>query len=126
VVEDEIVIIEPRTRRIVTTISREDGGRTASRGGGTTGTAAAGARVRIAPEQRQTIRTIVMREARCRQELRIDFSIGLPLPRSVEVCEFPDAVLAAVPEIRSYRYVVRGDDIVIVDPDEYRIVEVID
>jgi hypothetical protein len=125
VVEEEIVIIEPRTRKVVTTIARE-GGRTASRSSATTGSAAAGARVRFRPEQRETIRTIVMREAECRHELRLDFSIGLPLPRTVEICEFPDAVVAEVPEIREYRYMVRGDDVVIVDPDGYRIVEVID
>jgi hypothetical protein len=126
VVEDEIVIIEPRTRRIVTTIDREGSGRIASRSRTTTGTAAAGARVQFRPEQIETIRTVVMREPACRHELRLDFRIGLPLPRTVEVCEFPDAVFAAVPEARQYRYVVRGDDIVIVDPDEHRIVEVID
>jgi hypothetical protein len=67
-----------------------------------------------------------MREPACRHELRLDFTIGLPLPRSVEICEFPDAVFASVPEARQYRYMVRGDDIVIVDPDEHRIVQVID
>jgi hypothetical protein len=126
VVEDEIVIIEPRTRKIVTTIARE-GGRTVSRTTrSTTGTAAAGARVQFRPEQIETIRTVVLREPACRYETRIDFTIGLPLPRTVEICEFPDAILAAVPEIRQYRYVVHDDDIVIVDPEEHRIVHVID
>jgi hypothetical protein len=127
VVEDEIVIIEPRTRKIVTTISRDGGSRAVSRETrSTTGAATAGARVRFRPEQIETIRTVVMREPACRHELRLDFTIGLPLPRSVEICEFPDAVFASVPEARQYRYMVRGDDIVIVDPDEHRIVHVID
>jgi hypothetical protein len=123
VVEDEIVIIEPRSRKVVTTISRS-GERSASRS--TTGVAASGSHVRLRAHDREVIRTVVMREAECRYETRIDFRIGLPLPRTVQICEFPDEVLAEVPDIRQYRYVVRGDDIVLVDPDEHRIVEVID
>jgi Protein of unknown function (DUF1236) len=123
VVEDEIVIIEPRSRRIVTTIAR-GGERAAARA--TTGAAPSGSRVRLRDEDRTVIRTVVTRQADCRLEQRLDFSIGFPLPRTVEICEFPAEVLAAVPEVRSYRYVIRGDDIVLVDPDEHRIVEVID
>ena len=123
VVEDEIVIIEPRSRKIVTTISRS-GERSASRS--TTGVAPAGSRVRLRDEDRTVIRTVITRQAECRLEHRLDFTIGLPLPRTVEICEFPEEIVAQVPEVRSYRYVVRGDDIVLVDPDEHRIVEVID
>jgi hypothetical protein len=125
VVDDEIVIIEPRTRRVVTTLSRS-GERSVSRSRSTTGVAAGGSGIRLRDEDRSRIRTVVMREAQCRFEQRIDFRIGLPLPRTVEICEFPDEVVSAIPEVRRYRYVVRGDDIVLVDPDEHRIVEVID
>lgn len=122
-VEDEIVIIQPRSRRIVATIPR-DGERASLRS--TTGAAATGSRLRLQAEDRSVIRTVVLREAECRYETRIDFRIGLPLPRTVQICEFPDEIVAQVPGIRSYRYVVHGDDIALIDPEEHRIIEVID
>ena len=71
------------------------------------------------------IRTVVMREPACRLEQRVDFVLFIPLPRTVEVCELPPQVVSEAPELRGYRYVVRGDEIGLVDPDENRIVEVI-
>jgi hypothetical protein len=124
-VEDEIVILEPGSRRIVAVLPHS-GGAQAMRSTTTTGVAAAGPRIRLSTEERQRIRTIVLREPACRFEQRFDFFIGIPLPRTVEVCEFPREVVTAVPEIRSYRFMVRGDEVVIVDPDERRVVEVID
>jgi hypothetical protein len=120
-VEDEIVVIEPGSRRILATLPRS-GGRSV-----TTGSAVhSDHRIRVSADDRQTIRTVVLRDRSCHEEFRLDFSIGIPLPRSVHVCDFPDTLVSEVPAIRSYRYVVRGDDVVVVDPDESRIVEVID
>ncbi|MBX9823356.1 MAG: DUF1236 domain-containing protein [Xanthobacteraceae bacterium] len=125
-VEDEIVIVEPRTRRIVTTIERSGGGAVASRSSrSTTGAADAGARIRLSPEERRVIRTTVVQEPACRYEQRIDFFIGIPLPSTAKVCEFPERVVSEVPEIRRYRYVVRDEEVVVVDPDEHRVIEVI-
>jgi hypothetical protein len=121
-VEDEIVIIEPGSYRIVATLPLDSEG-TASY---TTGTAAAGSRIRLSQDNRRVIRTVVMRQPSCRFEQRLDFFIGIPLPRTVEICEFPPEVVSEVPEIGAYRYVVRGDEIALVDPNEYRVVEVID
>jgi hypothetical protein len=126
VVEDEIVIIEPRTRRIVTTIPRS-GGAVASRSSRTTtGAADSADRIRLSPEQRRVIRTIVVQEPVCRYEQRIDFFIGIPLPSTAKVCEFPERIVSEVPEIRRYRYMVRDEEVIVVDPDdERRVVEVI-
>jgi hypothetical protein len=123
-VRDEIVIIEPRSYEIVAVLPRSGRAQAERRGRDTVGRADAS--IRLGADQRRVIRERVVQMQTCRQELRIDFSIGIPLPRAVEVCEFPAEVIAEVPEVRSYRYVVRGDDVVIVDPEERRIVEVID
>ena len=40
--------------------------------------------------------------------------------------ELPDTILTEVPEIRSYEYFVRDDDVVLIDRRERRIVEVIE
>jgi hypothetical protein len=126
VVEDEIVIIEPRSRRIVTTIPREGGRSARAETRTTTGAAPSGDRVRFTPEQRTVIRETVLREPTCHYEQRLDFFLVIPFPSSVRVCEFPERVLTEVPEVRRYRYVTRGDNVLVVDPDEHRVVEVID
>jgi hypothetical protein len=125
-VEDEIVIIEPRTRRIVTTIPRSGGGVASRSSRTTTGAADSADRIRLSPEQRRVIRTIVVQEPICRYEQRIDFFIGIPLPSTAKVCEFPERVVSEVPEVRRYRYIVRDEEVIVVDPDdERRVVEVI-
>ena len=138
VVDDEIVIVEPGSQRIVSVLPMggEMGGErsfarstnretTGSPYRETTGSAAAGSRIRLSPQDREVIRTVVMREPACRLEQRVDFFLFIPLPRTVEVCELPPQVVSEAPELRGYRYVVRGDEIGLVDPDENRIVEVI-
>jgi hypothetical protein len=134
VVDDEIVILEPGSQRIVSVLpmggersfarstSRETTGAPSRE---TTGSASAGSRLRLSSQDREVIRTVVMREPACRLEQRVDFFLFIPLPRTVEVCELPPQVVSEAPELRGYRYVVRGDEIGLVDPDENRIVEVI-
>ena len=126
VVEDEIVIVEPRSRRVVALLPMS-GERRAARASTreTIGTAPAGARPRLTPQVREEIRTIVMREPACRLEQRIEFALFIPIPRTVQVCELPAQVVTGTPELSRYRYVVRGDEIALVDPDEYRVIEVI-
>ena len=126
VVDDEIVIVEPRSYRVVTVLPMGGERRTArSRPVETTGSAAAAPRVRLSPQDREEIRTVVMREPACRLEQRVDFFLFIPLPRTVEVCELPPQIVTGTPELRGYRYVVRGEEIGLVDPDDNQIVEVI-
>jgi hypothetical protein len=125
-VDDEIVIIEPRSRRVVTVLQRDGGSRVSrSVSRETTGSAAPGTRLTLEPRVREEIRTVVMSQPACRLEQRVDFFLFVPLPRTVEVCELPQQIITDAPELRGYRYVVRGDEIGLVDPDDHRIVEVI-
>jgi hypothetical protein len=126
VVEDEIVIIEPRSHRIVSVLPMSGERRTArSTVRETTGAAAAGSRLRLSQQERETIRTVVMREPACRLEQRLDFVLFIPVPRTVEICELPPQIVSDVPEVSRYRYVVRGDEVALVDPQNYSVVEVI-
>ena len=52
-------------------------------------------------------------------------SVGTAVPRSVTLHPLPPSVLTLVPAYRSYRFVLVRDDIVIIDPDTYEIVDVI-
>lgn len=126
VVEDEIAIVDPRSRRIVTTIPLEGGRSARAESRTTTGAAPSGDRMRFTPEQRTVIRETVLREPTCHYEQRLDFFLVIPFPSSVRVCEFSEQVLTEVPEVRRYRYVTRGDNVRVVDPDAHRVVELIE
>jgi Protein of unknown function (DUF1236) len=122
VVRDEIVIINPSTYEVVEVIPRS--------GRGTTGRAPSGdrasSRVNISAEQRRMIRETVIKESsvpRC-EDVRV--TVGAEVSRSIRFSPFPEIVVREVPEIREYRYCMHADDVVLIDPDEYRIVEVID
>lgn len=58
--------------------------------------------------------------------VNIDISVGRRLPRDWEYHSVPTAVIEIVPEYRGYRYVYVEDRYVIVDPDSYEVVYVLD
>jgi hypothetical protein len=121
-VEDEIVIVEPRTKKIVTVIEHgKGGGRTA---------AVSRSKLMLTDKQRDVIR----RSATDRRTtgsgggvatMEREIVVGDELPDTVEVESFPDTIYTEVPEIRSYRYIVRDRDVYLVDPTERRVIEVI-
>jgi hypothetical protein len=126
VVRDEIVIVEPRTRRVVHVMPRSQARRStvATQSGSTTSSTA----LRLPAEKRRIIRETVMRSqdraVQVPSDLRI--AIGETVPETIVLHELPDSILAEVPEIRSYEYFVRDDDVVLIDRRERRIVEVIE
>jgi hypothetical protein len=120
VIRDEIVIIEPRTHKIVAIIPRS--GRATT---GTTDRQSTSARIQLAPEERRIIRETVINQQQVPRCEDVRISVGVELPHSIELRPFPEVVVREVPEIRSYQFCVMHQDVVIVDPREYRIVEVI-
>ena len=132
VVEDDIVIVSPRSNRVVAVLPRSEGSHYASREGTsqrtreTTGVATRDERLVLSPRSREIIHTTVLSEPACHYEQKLDFFLFMPVPRTVQVCQFPSRLVEEVPEIRSYRYVVHGNDVAIVDPDQDRVVELID
>lgn len=118
VVEDEIVIIEPRTRRIVYVVPY----------GGSRASVRSERRVRLSQPHREFVRQGVRTRPRVVEITGVvthEIEIGEVLPETVVIEEFPDTVYRRVPELRSYRYIVRDDDVFLVDR-ERRVIEVID
>ena len=63
----------------------------------------------------------------CRERCRIpDLSVGKKIPRDVQLLTFPDSVLREASELGSCKYFDAGDQIAIVDPDQEKIVLIID
>ncbi len=113
-VGDEIVIIEPRTRKIVTVIEYRQASRTHK------------VRTHLSSRERQTIRsrtTVHTATARVSRSYEVDEVV----PEDVHIYEFSEEDYEDVPAIRSYGYFPdeRGD-LVVVEPRERRVIDVID
>jgi hypothetical protein len=47
------------------------------------------------------------------------------VPGTAPLCDFPERVIAAVPDIEGYRYITRRNAVVVVDPASERVVSVV-
>jgi hypothetical protein len=84
------------------------------------------AREQLAPEQRQRLRTSFdFRGARATNS-RVQPRVAFRVPKSVRLFPVPTAVVSLFPDYRNYRYVVVQDQVCIVDPATYEVVDVID
>ncbi|UPJ66295.1 DUF1236 domain-containing protein [Bradyrhizobium sp. 191] len=87
----------------------------------------AGAAAKLSTEQRTQI-TSVIREQRVAPVTNVNFSIsvGTRIPREgITLHALPSRVVTIYPEWRTYRYVLVRDEIVIINPDTYEIVAVL-
>jgi hypothetical protein len=94
----------------------------------TTTVGQAGAAAKLSTEQRTQI-TSVIREERVAPVTNVNFaiSVGTRVPREgIELHALPSRVVTIYPEWRSYRYVLVREQIVIIDPNTYEIVAVLD
>jgi hypothetical protein len=112
IVRDEIVIVHPRTRKIVEVIQRRGGSSSKS------------ASIHLTKEQRHRFKTSVETTGSTRAPDRIELREGVTLPDDVVLEDVPDTIITEVPAIREYRYVVIGNDIGLVEPQTRRVIEV--
>jgi hypothetical protein len=126
VIGDDIVVLEPGTRRIVAMISRVSNTVVLETPPTTTGVAVAAPeeRVRLTRAQIATIRT-VLRDRACRYDRPAGFFTGSLVPTAAPVCAFPERVVAMVPDIAGYRYITRRNAVAVVDPENGRVVTVL-
>jgi hypothetical protein len=101
--------------------------RTQTQGGAATTTGQAGAGAKLSTEQRTQI-TSVIKETRVQPVTNVNFSIsvGTRIPRDVHFHALPSRVVTIYPEWRSYKYILVKEQIVIIDPDTYEIVAVLE
>lgn len=87
----------------------------------------AGAGAKLSTEQRTQI-TSVIREEKIAPVTNVNFnvSIGTRVPREgISLHALPSRVVTIYPEWRSYKYIVVREEIVIIDPNTYEIVAVL-
>jgi hypothetical protein len=84
-------------------------------------------RVQLSEEQRTNVHQTLIKESNLNRatNVNISVSVGTRIPRSVHLAPLPASIISVAPAFRSYQYVVVNDEICIVDPNSFEIVEVI-
>ena len=86
-----------------------------------------GGSVQLSSQQRQRILTYA--QAECATVLTtepdFDLAVGIRVPERIELCPFEDVVIREVGVVRPYRFFVVRNQVVLVDPADHTIVEVI-
>jgi hypothetical protein len=84
-------------------------------------------RVQLSEQQRTSVSQTILKDTHINRVTNVNVSInvGTRVPRSVRLVGLPASVIAIVPAYRSYRYFVVNEQICIVDPATYEIVEII-
>lgn len=59
------------------------------------------------------------------EDLDVDVSIGVSVPRTVTLHPVPQEIVVLVPEYRAYRYFIYEDRVVVVDPNTFEIVDIL-
>lgn len=122
VVNEEIVIVEPRSRKIVQVIHHQGGG----------GQATLRSKLKLSDKQRNVIRSSVRRPGTSTTTtgssttIEKEITIGDTLPETVVIERFPDTVYRSVPSIRTYQYITRDRGVYVIDPRERRVIDLID
>ena len=100
VLEDEtIVIVDPRTYVVVDVISQGGPGH---------------ATLTLTAADQRFMFTSLPKDRR--SDVRVRLALGAEVPRNVELLPFPSVAVERIPSVQRYRYIVSGDDIVVVDP----------
>jgi hypothetical protein len=79
--------------------------------------------LQLTPVQRRTIYRTIVRERVVPAEPTIEYRIGTRVPEQVRLYSVPREIAVEVPEIRSYKYMVVNNRVVLVDPATSQVVE---
>jgi hypothetical protein len=72
--------------------------------------------LQLTPIQRRTVYRTIVRERIERARPPVEYRVGARVPGSVRLYTVPQQVAVEVPAIRSYKYMVVNDRVVLVDP----------
>jgi hypothetical protein len=116
VIHDEIAIVNPETREVVDIIPEH--GVTAEGGGSYGGTYAEGGRIVLSRQQREILRHAAFGSA----------TVGSTASSGATCLSLrpvPEELARSNPEFSSYKYLAIGDQVVLVDPHDQKIVQVV-
>jgi Protein of unknown function (DUF1236) len=84
-----------------------------------------GAKLNLTLEQRFTIREIIKDEKAAGAPANVQAAVGEPVPQGVTPQPMPSVVAQKVPQVKAHRYFLTAQQIVIVDPKDNKVAEVI-
>lgn len=117
-VEDEYVICDPDTYEVVAVVPAGGGGSYAR-----AGDASCSTRIRLDEDQRE----LILKSVRIGREVDVaDLEVGWSVPGDIELREFPSEVLSEADELSGCRYFIADDELAVVDPEEDKVVLLID
>jgi hypothetical protein len=79
--------------------------------------------LRLTPVQRQTVYRTIVRERVAPARPTVEYRVGTRLPGSVQLYAVPQEVAVEVPAMRSYKYMVVNNRVVLVDPATSEVVD---
>ena len=121
-VEDEYVICDPHSYEVVAVVPA-GGGRTYAGGGSSSGDRDCSTGIRLSEDQRE----LILKSVRLGREVDVaDLAVGWSVPQDIELEKFPNAVLAEAGELAACRYFIADDQLAIVDPEDDKVVLLID
>jgi hypothetical protein len=82
-------------------------------------------KLNLSLEQRFTIREIIKDKKAEGSAVEARAAVGDPVPQGVTTQPMPSDVAQKVPQVKAHRYFLTAQDIVIVDPKDNRVAEVI-
>ena len=71
--------------------------------------------LQLTPVQRRTIYRTIVRE-RVSPQPTVEYRVGARVPEGVQLYSVPQEIAVEVPAIRSYKYMVVNDRVVLIDP----------
>lgn len=79
--------------------------------------------LRLTPVQRHTIYRTIVREQVAPAEPTVEYRVGARVPAATRLDTVPDTVAVEVPAMRSYRYMMVNNRVVLVDPASGEVVD---
>ena len=83
--------------------------------------------INLNAEQRHTIKEIILKEQNAaKADANVPTSVGAVVPAGVTTHSFPEEVAEKVPQVKAHVYVVKDNEVIIVNPNDRTVQEVID
>jgi len=129
VVEEQIVIVEPSSTQIVAVIAYAGGSATRAAAPAPTKSRA----VKLSTQEREVIRRHTSKPSAARRDSEAParkssrrYSVGDEVETTETIETFPETVYREAPRVRRYRYLRQDDNVILVDPDDHRVVDIFD
>lgn len=82
--------------------------------------------IKLTAEDTHTIKEIVLKESSFPRTAAADYKVGDEVPSSVELQNFPQLIAGKISAARSHRFFISGNKVVVVDPKDNTVAEVIE